>query len=101
LICGVVERRKAALVEEFSEGARCQGGEGGGSVLKSFTAKDTKVHEGNHQGLIPVELFDELLAVEAKIITTGGTGETASVRSFIDGTRKRRGQECPRHTITS
>ena len=31
-------------------------------------------------------------------ITTGGTGENGSVRSFIEGTRKRRGQECPRHT---
>jgi ribonuclease BN (tRNA processing enzyme) len=27
----------------------CQGGEGGGSVLDSFTTKDTKVHEGNPQ----------------------------------------------------
>ena len=61
----MVERRKAAPVE---------GGEGGGSVLNSFTTKVTKVHEGNHQGLIPVELFDELLA-ESESITTEGTGE--------------------------
>jgi hypothetical protein len=75
------------------KGVRCQGRESGFSVLDS-----SRYTKENLKGLIPVELFDELLA-DAKSITTGGTGEHGeTVRSFIDGTRRRRGQECPRHT---
>jgi hypothetical protein len=81
------------------EGVSCQGGVGSKFIhpLRTF-----RYSTENLEGLIPVELFDELLA-DAKSITTEGTGGTRgstgeTVRSFIVGTRKRRGQECPRHT---
>ena len=69
------------------EGGRCQGGKGEFSVLNSFTTKDTKVHEGKPRGLILVELFNEFLA-EAKIITTGGTGEHRETQGKADGCRR-------------
>ena len=54
----VVAGRKAVLVREFSEG--------GSEVSR-------------RGGRVLVELFDEILA-EAKVITTGGTGEHGETR---------------------